>query len=113
MESKHILISARDGVNSWVVNVEPGEVSIWPKHSIKILSNEESDKITDKLLEEEATAEINKSSQKKNSDRVNIKVATAQPMEDRNISPEERAIALAAPARPKRAKRVDYKAMVS
>ena len=34
-------------------------------------------------------------------------------MDDRNISPEERAIAFAAPAGPKRAKRVDYKAMLA
>ena len=110
------LISARNGVNSWVVDVEPGEVSIWPTHSIKILSNEESDLITNKILDDEAITEINKtakSSKPKNSNRVNVKVAKAQRMEDRNISPEERVAALSAPARPKRAKRVDYKAMLA
>jgi len=108
---KTYLITGRNGVNSWIVDVDPGEVSIWATHSLQILTNEESDKITDELLDLEAI-QLMKKDVKKESQRVNIKVAKAQRMEDRNISPAERAVSLAAPARPKRAARVDYKALI-
>ena len=102
------LISGRNGVNSWNVDVPNGEVSIWPTHSIKILSLDESDKINDKILEDETMKRL-----PDKSDMVNLKVASAQRMEDRNISPDERAAALVAPARAKRTTRVNYKALAS
>jgi hypothetical protein len=83
----------RVGPNTFRVNVPAGEVSVWPVHSLQIVK---------KAL-----------GQKKAGPKVDRKVVAARRMENLNISPAERAAALAAPARPRRerAARVDYAAL--
>jgi hypothetical protein len=102
------IILTRNGVNSWVIDVPAGEVSIWPTHSIQILSNDESDRISSAEVDDQLANKV-----KDTSKRVNQKAARAARMEERNISEAEQAAALAAPSRPKRTTRVDYKALIT
>ena len=80
----------RAGPNSFVVDVPPGEIKVWPLHSLQIVK---------KSLGGIASGP-----------KVEKAVVRAQRMEARNISPEEVAAAQAAPARPRsdRALKVDY-----
>jgi hypothetical protein len=86
----------RNGPNSWVVDVPAGEVKIWPTYALKLVKKA--------LGSREATKEGLK---------VSVPVERAKRLEARNISEEEQAAALAAPARPRseRAVRRDYAAM--
>ena len=77
------LVLKRNGVNSFVIDVPPGEVRIWPVHSLKVAG-----------LDEEKTGP--------GGAKVDIAVERAKRLESRNISEEEAAVALAAPAAPKR-----------
>ena len=85
----------RNGPNSWVIDVPAGEVAIWPSYALKVVD-------VDRL----------KASEKKGP-KIDIAVERAKRLEARNISEEEQAAALAAPARPRseRAVRRDYAAM--
>jgi hypothetical protein len=74
----------RNGVNSFLVDTPPGEVKIWPLHSLRVAQREE-----------------NKSSPPA-PNRVDIKVVRAKKLEARNISEDEQAAAIKAPARSKR-----------
>ena len=77
------LVLKRNGVNSYVVDVPAGEVKIWPVHSLKVAG-----------LDEEKSGP--------GGAKVDITVERAKRLEARNISEEETAAALAAPAAPKR-----------
>jgi hypothetical protein len=85
----------RNGPNSWLIDVPAGDVKIWPSYALKAVD-------VDRV----------KASEKKGP-KIDIAVERAKRMEARNISEEEQAAALAAPARPRseRAPRVDYAAM--
>ena len=82
----------RNGPNSFIVDVPAGEVRIWPFYALKIVKTA--------LNAREKPA----------GPKVDVKVERAKKMEARNISEDEQAAALAAPARPRRerAARVDY-----
>ena len=84
----------RVGPNAFRVDVPAGEVSVWPVHSLQVVK---------KALGQPKEA----------GPKVDKKVVAAQRMEAREISEEEQAAALAAPARPRRerAARVDYAAL--
>jgi hypothetical protein len=106
------LITGRNGVNSWLVDVPAGEVKIWPTHSLQLLSAKESDELTSKELDEQIATQLTglKKAKKSNPNKVNVPAARAARMEERNISLEEQQAALSAPARSKRVStRVDYK----
>jgi hypothetical protein len=75
-------VKARNGPNSWVVDVPHGEVAIWPSYTLRIVK---------KALASKAKGK-----------RVDIKVERAKRMETRNISSAEQKAALKAPARAKR-----------
>ena len=79
------------GVNSFRIAVAPGQTPIWPVHSLQIVR---------KALGQSKEA----------GPQTVTSVVRAQRIEARNISPEEQAAALAAPARARsaRAARVDY-----
>ena len=83
----------RAGVNTFRIDVPAGENSVWPVHSLQIVKKTLGSKVA--------------------GPKVNKKVVAAQKKEALNISKEEQAAALAAPARPRseRAKKVDYKAL--
>jgi hypothetical protein len=85
----------RNGPNSWLIDVPAGEVKIWPSYALKVVD-------VDRV----------KASEKKGP-KIDIAVERAKRLEARNISEEEQAAALAAPARPRseRAVRRDYAAM--
>ena len=80
----------RVGPNAFQIDVPPGEVSVWPVHTIQVVK---------KAL-----------GGRKAGTKVNRKVVAAQRKEARNISVKEQKVALAAPARSRRARapRVDY-----
>ncbi len=84
-------ILARNGPNSWRVDVPRGEVRVWPSYALKPVDERETPR-------------------RKKGPRVNVRVERAKRMEARNISEAEQKAALAAPARPRRqrAARVDY-----
>jgi hypothetical protein len=86
----------RVGPNAFRVDVPAGEVSVWPVHSLMPIK---------KALGQKKPA----------GPKVNRKVVAAQRMENLNISPAERAAALAAPARPRRerAKKADYRKLAT
>ena len=77
------LVLKRNGVNSFVIDVPAGEVRVWPVHSLKVVG-----------LDEEKAGP--------GGAKVDIAVERAKRLESRNISEEETAAALAAPAAPKR-----------
>ena len=83
------------GPNSFLVDVPPGEIKVWPLHSLQVI---------DKSLGERKEGPV-----------VDKKVVRAQRMEGRNISDAEVKEALEAPARVRRerAPRVDYKKLAS
>lgn len=85
----------RNGPNSWVVDVPPGSVKIYPSWALKVVD----------------VGMLQRSMRK--GQKVDVAVERAKRMEARNISPAENAAALAAPAQPRRerAKKVDYAAM--
>ena len=83
----------RNGPNSWVVDVPHGEVKIWPTYAMQVVD----------------TSSLSKS--EKEGPSVDIDVERAKRLEERNISADEQAAAIAAPAaRDKRDRkpRVDY-----
>ena len=86
----------RAGTNTFRIAVGPGENPIWPMHSIQVVRK--------------ALGQANEAGPK-----VIKSVVRAQRTEARNISPEEQAAALAAPARARsaRAPRVDYARLAS
>lgn len=88
-------VMSRNGPNSFTVDVPAGEVSVWPFYALMPIR---------KALKTVPAAAGKK---------VDVKVERAKKLEARNISEEEQAAALAAPARPKRerVKRVDYLAL--
>ena len=88
----------RNGPNSFLVDVPAGEVKIWPFYALQVVK---------KALKAAPAGG------KKVDVYVNVKVERAKKLEARNISEEDQAAALVAPARPRRAraKRVDYKAL--
>lgn len=81
----------RNGPNSFVVDVPAGEVRIWPFYAMMVVR---------KALKSTPAG----------GKKVDVKVERAKKLEARNISEEEQAAALAAPAQPRRAraKKVDY-----
>ena len=82
----------RAGVNTFLIDVPAGENSIWPVHNLQVVK---------KALGQPKVA----------GPKVDKQVVAAQRMEARNISEEEQAAALAAPAardKRERAPRVDY-----
>jgi hypothetical protein len=87
------LVLDRNGVNSFVVDVPPGEVSVWPIHSLLVVDPQE------------ATM-----SRTKGGPKVNIAVERAKRLELRNIDEDEQAAALAAPTAKKRASKPSAKA---
>jgi transposase InsO family protein len=84
-------VLSRNGPNSWIVDVHAGEIRVWPSYSLKI---------TTKAL-------LNK----KSGHKLDLKVEGAKRQETRNISETEQKVAITAPARAKRAVRVNYKAL--
>jgi len=95
----------RNGPNSFVVDVLAGEVKIWPFYALQVVK---------KALKAAAYAPAGgKKVDVYENVNVSVKVERAKKLEARNISEEEQAAALVAPARPRRerAKRVDYKAL--
>ena len=91
-------VLSRNGPNSWVVDVPAGEVKIWPSYAIRASA----------VVDVRASAV--KTSQKTGA-KIDIAVERAKRLESRNISEEEQAAALAAPAardKRERAPRVDY-----
>ena len=91
--SKAFTVLSRNGPNSFVVDVPRGEVRIFPHYALQV--------------EPSTTVPV----QSKGGPKVNIRVERAKDREYRNRSEESQKIALAAPARAKRAVRVDYKAL--
>ena len=89
-------VAERAGPNSFIVDVGPGEVPVWPLHSLQVVRTA--------LRSASPVGE-----------KVDKQVVRAQRMEARSISPEEVKAALEAPARPRRerAPRVDYTQMGS
>ena len=85
------IVIAHAGPNSFLIDVPPGEIKVWPLHSLQIVK---------KSLDNGVSGP-----------KINKAVVSAQRIEARNISPEEVAAAQAAPARPRseRAPKVDYK----
>jgi hypothetical protein len=83
----------RVGPNSFLVDVPPGEITIWPLHSLQVVKKSLSSAVSGPKIDKAAVS--------------------AQRMEARNISPEEVKAVQAAPARPRseRAKKVDYRAL--
>ena len=88
------LVLKRSGVNSCVIDVPAGEVKIWSVHSLRVAQ----------LDEEKASP---------GGAKVDIVVEHAKRMEARNISEEEAAAALAAPAAPKRVRKPTPKIMAA
>lgn len=86
------LVLARNGVNSFVVDAPPGEVKIWPVHSLLVVEPKEVP------------------GDRKQSSKVDIAVERAKRLESRNVSEAEQAAALAAPAQPKRVPKLTAKA---
>ena len=77
------LVLKRNGVNSFVIDVPAGEVRAWPVHSLRVV-------------------QLDKKKAGPGGAKVDIAVERAKRLEARNISEEETAAALAAPAAPKR-----------
>jgi hypothetical protein len=92
--SETYTVLERNGANSWLVDVPYGEVRIYPSYAMQI-------------VEEEALKKPKKVGQK-----VNIKDERMKRIFAREISEEEQQRNLEAPARPKRADRVDYTKMM-
>jgi hypothetical protein len=109
-ESYYIL--GANGVNSYVIDVPHGEVSIWPIHSLQILSNEDSDKESSVEVDAEF-ADMLKTSKPKENKRVNVPAARAARLEERNISSDEQLANLAAVSDKRRSARVNYKALAT
>jgi hypothetical protein len=93
--SASYLVLDRNGVNSFIVDVPPGEVKVWPAHSLLVADPKESVTLTKSGL------------------KVDIAVARAKRLEARNLSLEENAAALAAPAATKRVSRPTAKAVAA
>jgi hypothetical protein len=93
--SSSYLVLDRNGVNSFIVDVPAGEVKIWPAHSLLVASPNESPALT------------------KSGPKVDILVARAKRLEARNLSLEENADALAAPAAKKRASKPTSKVLAA
>ena len=85
----------RAGPNSFIVDVGPGEVPVWPLHALQIVR---------KALRDATAGPV-----------IDKKVVRAQKLEARNISLDEVKEALEAPTRSRRerAPRVDYKKLAS
>ena len=89
--SRVYTVVERAGPNSFMVDTESGQPKVWPLYTLQPVPDGTHKK-------------------KEAGPKVDRKVVSAQRLENRNISPRERAEALAAPARPKRERkpRVDY-----
>ena len=87
-------VIARAGVNSFRVNTPPGETTIWPVHSLQVVHK--------------ALGGATKAGPK-----VDKAVVAAERMEALNISEEEQAAALAAPAAKKRVSKPTAKALAA
>ena len=77
-------VLSRHGPNSYIIDVPPGEITIWPAHSIQIVYKVDSESLPAP------------------GPKVDKKVVHAQRAEYLNIDGEEQAEALAAPADKKR-----------
>ena len=97
--SEAFTVLARNGPNSFTIDVPAGEVKIWPSYALQVVVGEPQPTAPQELLP--------------SGSKVNVKVVRAKRLEARNISEGEQAAALAAPARPRsaRAARVDYAAL--
>ena len=93
--STSYLVLDRNGVNSFIVDVPPGEVRIWPVHSLLVADAKEIPV------------------PKKNGQKVNMLVERAKRLELRNIDEDEQAAALAAPAAKKRVPKPTAKAVAA
>ena len=93
--STSYLVLDRNGVNSFIVDVPPGEVRIWPVHSLLVADAKEVPV------------------PKKNGQKVNMLVERAKRLELRNIDEDEQAAALAAPAAKKRVPKPTAKAVAA
>jgi hypothetical protein len=91
--SASYLVLSRNGVNSFIIDVPPGEVGIWPVHSLLVADPKEV--VTTRT---------------RGGPKVDIAVARAKRLELRNIDEDEQAAALAAPAAKKRASKPSAKA---
>ena len=87
----------RNGPNSWVVDVPGNEVKIFPSWALKVVDMER----------------LQSGPRQTQGEKVDVAVERAKRMEARNISEEDQAAAIAAPARPRRERAVrrDYAAM--
>jgi hypothetical protein len=98
--SEAYTVLSRNGPNSFVVDVPPGEVRIFPHYNLQV--------------EPVTTVPLPRSREhRQGGPKVNIRVERAKRRENHNISEKEQKIALTAPARPRsqRVARVDYKAL--
>ena len=118
------LITERNGPNSFVLDVPPGEVKIWPVWALQLLSLEDSNNAVDTPIfphsdpqaEAKSKRDLAKvvTKSKVHTKHVNMKVIRAKRMEERNISESEQLLNFLAPKNPKRVtKKVNYKALVS
>ena len=89
------LVLDRNGVNSFIVDVPPGEVKVWPAHSLLVADPKEIP------------------SPKKNGQKVNILVERAKRLELRNIDEGEQEATLSAPATKKRVSKPTAKAVAA
>ena len=91
------LVSGRAGVNSWFVDTPANEIKLWPSYALRVVGDEEEVVV------------------KKKDKRVNLVAAGRQRLQTLEISEEEQAAAIAAPANPRgqRAPRVDYKKLAA
>ncbi len=76
--SESYVVLSRNGVNSWVVDVPPGEVKIWPSYAIRVVSETEAKTKTKKTKQQVAKGE-----------RVDLVVESQKRAFAREISEEE------------------------
>jgi hypothetical protein len=91
------LVSGRAGVNSWFVSTPANEIKLWPSYALRVVGDEEVVVV------------------KKKDTRVNLVAEGRKRLQALEISEDEQAAALAAPAKPRsqRAPRIDYKKLAS
>ena len=99
------LVLARNGPNSWVVDVPAGSVRIWPTYALRVVD----------VSALNSPSALSSTPTKQEGPRVSIKAERTKAAQARQISEEEQAANLAAPARPKsqRAPHVDYASLAS
>ena len=101
-------VLARNGPNSWVVDVPRGEVKIYPSWALKVVG---ADELRRSLRDAaDTTTQLHTTTR-----RVDVAVERAKRDFAREISEQEQKANLAAPARPRRERAVrrDYAAMAA